>query len=34
MEDIYDLAAIAERRNEETISHKNVLDKLKTDRLV
>lgn len=31
MEDLSDLAAIAERRNEATISHKDLLAELKTD---
>lgn len=34
MEDLSDLAAVAERRNEETISHKDLLAGLKADGLL
>jgi hypothetical protein len=34
MEDFQDLAACAERRNEETISHKEFLEELKKDGLL
>jgi PHD/YefM family antitoxin component YafN of YafNO toxin-antitoxin module len=34
MEDIEDLAAAAERRNEETVSHEEVLKSLKADGLL
>jgi PHD/YefM family antitoxin component YafN of YafNO toxin-antitoxin module len=34
MEDVEDLAAVAERRNEETISHEEVLKSLKADGLL
>jgi acetaldehyde dehydrogenase (acetylating) len=34
MEDVQDLAACAERRNEETISHKEFLEELKKDGLL
>jgi len=34
IEDIEDLAAVAERRDEPTISHKKFLDELKGDGLI
>jgi hypothetical protein len=34
MEDLHDLAIIAERKNEETISHAEVLKRLKKDGLL
>jgi len=34
MEDLEDLAAAAERRNEPTISHDQLLDELKQDGLI
>jgi hypothetical protein len=34
LEDIEDLAIIAERRDEPTISHENLLDELKNDGLL
>ena len=34
MEDLSDLAAAVERRNEETISHKDLLAELKVDGLL
>jgi len=34
IEDIEDLAAVAERRDESTISHKKFLDELKNDGLI
>jgi PHD/YefM family antitoxin component YafN of YafNO toxin-antitoxin module len=34
MEDLTDLAAVAERRNEKTISHEDLLAELKADGLV
>lgn len=34
MEDVTDLAAVAERRNEGTISHEDLLAELKADGLV
>jgi hypothetical protein len=34
MEDVQDLVACAERRNEETISHKEFLEELKKDGLL
>jgi hypothetical protein len=34
LEDLSDLAAVAERRNEETVSHKDLLAELKADGLI
>ena len=34
MEDIEDLAAVAERRDESTVSHQQLLDELKQDGLL
>ena len=34
IEDIEDLAAVAERREEKTISHKEVVDELKRNELI
>ena len=34
MEDIEDLAAVAERREEPTVSHEELLDELKRDGLI
>lgn len=34
LEDLSDLAAIAERRSEETVSHKDLLESLKADGLI
>lgn len=34
LEDLDDLAKIAERRNEETVSHKDLLTELKTEGLL
>ena len=34
IEDIEDLAAIAERRNESTISHEDLVEELKKDGLI
>ena len=34
MEDLTDLAAVAERRNEDTISHEDLLAELKADGLI
>lgn len=34
IEDIEDLAAIAERRNENTVSHEKVLEELRNDGLI
>jgi len=34
MEDLQDLAAIAERRNEPTISHQELIEELKRDGLL
>jgi hypothetical protein len=31
LEDLQDLTIIAERKNEETISHQNLIDELKAD---
>lgn len=34
LEDLYDLAATAERRNDETISHADLIASLKSDGLI
>jgi hypothetical protein len=34
LEDLSDLAAVAERRNEDTVSHKELLESLKADGLL
>ncbi|MGA2547747.1 MAG: hypothetical protein ABSF43_14440 [Rectinemataceae bacterium] len=34
LEDLSDFAIVAERRNEKTISHKNLLESLKADGLI
>ena len=34
LEDLSDLAAVAERRSESTIAHKDLLDSLKNDGLI
>lgn len=34
LEDLSDLAAVAERRGEETLSHKKLLESLKADGLI
>jgi len=34
IEDIEDLAAIAERRNEQTVSHEEILKELRNDGLI
>jgi hypothetical protein len=34
LEDLSDLATVAERRSEETVSHKALLDSLKADGLI
>ena len=34
LEDLSDLAALAERRGEDTVSHKELVDSLKADGLV
>ena len=34
LEDLSDLAAVAERRDEKTVSHKDVLAELKADGLI
>jgi len=34
LEDLYDLAKVAERRDEETVSHDNLIAELRTDGLI
>jgi len=34
LEDLHDLAVIAERRDEQTINHKDVIKKLKQDGII
>ncbi len=34
LEDLYDLAKVAERRDEKTVSHDNLIAELRTDGLI